>query len=248
MTWTVSRSGAAMRFVCTVVFLVIMLIASQPSGAIGATQTMVQYQAPPPFARRGAFASYSAIGGFVAYFEGVSGNSSFTVDQVFTNGTMKVTVRENIQAGTDVPPTVMSFNVTDSYLRPKFFPAVPLGEMGTGRVSVLGVECTLVRQTEINVPAGTFRTLEFLGKTANGSSVFVWLDNATGLVVEMAAGGGALQLSGTNIAVPVSTQTPVASALPFTLAIALSWLLGISLFLLYRRKMQRRSVRRAGDG
>lgn len=242
MTRNGEQARTTMSRVYTIVLLLALLMNFQALAALEAAQA----QAPPPFARAGAFASYSAIGGFVAYFEGVSGNSSFTVDRVFMNGTMRITVRENIQAGTDVPPTVLSFNVTDSYVQPKYFPAVPLSEIGKGNVSVLGVECSLVRQTEISVPAGTFNTHEFLGRTMNGTSMFVWIDDATGLVVEMAAGGGALQLSGTNIAAPVSVQTPVASSLPYTVAIALIWLLGTALFLLYRRRTQRRAGSRDG--
>ena len=200
-------------------------------------------QTVPPYARVGAFATYDAIGGYVAYFGGVSGNATYTVNQVFGNGSMRFEVFENLTGGSDINSTVVSYNFTDSFSRPSKFPAFPPSDWGSGQVTIFGVKATLQRHTDVNVPAGTFATAQFIGKDSNGTQVFYWLDNATGLVVEMASGGGAYELRATNIALPIATPSEFEAALPYTIALLLSLSLGTVLFLVYHWRRQKANAR-----
>ncbi|MGI0078527.1 MAG: hypothetical protein ACRECH_02785 [Nitrososphaerales archaeon] len=177
-----------------------------------------QAQNSAPYARVGAFAFYDVQGGAVAFFDGIQGNISYTVTNVFANGTMLVRQEVNISEGDEVQPSAQVFNYTESIQDPKVFPVVPMTALGSSTIVFENTSLTFVKTTKTPpVGAGTFQTLEYQG-TANGTSVNFYFDSATGLAIyELSGTGSVISLVTSNIATPLSVQDPTNQDLPYIL-------------------------------
>jgi hypothetical protein len=177
------------------------------------------------YAKAGAYASYTAEGGFIPFFSGVSGNITYTVKDVFSNGSMALSVFENITAGTDLPPFITTLNITDSAQYPRNFPAVPPSSLATGLISFQNTTATFYTNATISVPAGTFEAMGFEG-TNNGTTAHFWFDSSTGLAVEMDSGASALQLDSSNIATPAGPPASASGELAYVLVFVVAFVLG----------------------
>ncbi len=173
-----------------------------------------QAQTYPSYARQGAYVLYDVVGGSVAFFDGVQGNISYTVTNVFTNESMIVRLSLNVTQGSEIPPTYNVYNYTDSVLNPKIFPIVPLSNLSSHTITFQNVSCSYVTNQQITVNNLVFQTLEYRG-TANQSTITYWFDNATGLAIEEASTSGAeISLASTNIANPIRVVDPLTASLP----------------------------------
>lgn len=190
--------------------------------------------AAPPYAVAGAFASYTAQGGFIAYFSGVEGNLTYTITSVFGNGSMKVELFENITAGSDLNPQVNTSTLIDSVQNPKSFPAVPLANMSTLHLVFQSVRADFVQNSTVSVPAGVFDTAKFTGKDSNGTAYTFWFDRATGLMIEESAGTSVMELDSSNIAVPIGTAGFYSSEVPYEMVFVAAFVIGGGLFLYMR--------------
>jgi hypothetical protein len=188
----------------------------------------------PPYAVTGAFASYTAEGGFIPYFSGVEGNITYTVAAVFGNGTMGLRVFENITAGTDLNPFIVTRNLTDSVDAPRTFPAVPLSNLSSGRIRFQDVSASFLQNNTVSVPAGTFLTMEFTGVDANGTAVRFWFDGATGLMIEENAGTSVVELDSSNIATPTGPPAGFNGELAYELVFVVAFAAGGGAFLYMR--------------
>ena len=192
------------------------------------------------FAVQGAYATYAAEGGFIPFFSGVNGTVSYLITAVYPNGTMHVSVSANMSQGNEVPETFQVFNYTDSISSPKVFPVLPAGLLGSRQIRFQNVTCNYVKSTNITVPAGSFATIEYLGKDANGSQDYFWFDQVTGLAVQMAGGAGAFQLQGSNVATPTSIPSGLSTSFPFLTTFGLVWVVAalvfVGLWKYYNRK------------
>lgn len=197
------------RRLAALFFLSIFLIV----GLAGVSQAQVT----PTYAKAGAYAFYDVQGGAVAFFDGVQGNISYTVTNIFTNGSMIVRLGVNISQGSEVQPSAQVFNYTDSVLNPKFFPVVPAESLGTSTITFENTTLTYVKSQQETVGAGTFQTLDYQG-TSNGTSVNFYFDNATGLAIyELSGTGSEISLFSTNVATPLIVADPTNVALPYIL-------------------------------
>ena len=212
--------------------VVALLILTVQSSAAAAS-------APPPYAVGGAFASYTAEGGFIPFFSGVEGNITYTVLSVLGNGSMALRIFENITAGTDLNPYVTTINVTDSVGDPSTFPAVPVSTLATGHIDYQNVSASFAQNDTSSVPAGTFSTFEFTGRDSNGTSVHFWFDRSTGLMVEENSGTSAVQLESTNIATPVGQAGGFNGEAAYELVFVLAFVVGGGGFLYMRRHYER---------
>ncbi|GEM_PF-1854060 len=191
-----------------------------------------------PYFRVGAFAVYTAIGGSIPFFQGVSGNFSYLVTQVFPNGTMYIKYSANVTGGSEseIQPAFFTQNLTDSALDPKFFPAEPLEVLDSHSPIVLdNSTCTFLKAAQITVPAGTFNTIEFQGKDSNGTTVSYWFDTSSGLAVQGSEGVSAFQLEYSNIASPVALKSSLSSFLPAIAVFVAGWVAAGMLFFGIRR-------------
>jgi hypothetical protein len=171
-------------------------------------------QISPSYAKPGAYALYDVVGGSVAFFTGVQGNISYTVKNVFSNGSMLVRLSLNVTEGDEIAPTYNTYNYTDSILRPKIFPVVPLANLSSHDVTFQNVSCTYVTSQQITVNNLVFQTFEYQG-VSNQSTVSFWFDNATGLAIEEASSAGSqISLVSTNVATPIRTVDPINASLP----------------------------------
>jgi|GEM_PF-1687679 hypothetical protein len=191
----------------------------------------------PQYAQAGAFVSYTAIGGFIPFFGGVSGQAKYTVMQVFTNGSMLVMLNETISQGEVGSQSNVSSSkyFLDNAYSPSVFPALPASSLGQYQVRVQGIVCNLTGQVSITVPAGTFLTYEYIGRDSNGTTQYYWFDSASGVVVEMSSGVSAMQMTNSNIAFPSSQPTSSSSELPYVVVVLLAWGFMGGLFLWIRR-------------
>src|SRR5579875_2917257 len=188
----------------------------------------------PSYARPGSYATYTVLGGFIPFFDGVSGNVSYLVTNVFNNGSMIVRVDANVSEGSEVPTSYSSFNVTDNIFSPRALPIVPLANLSASTLEFENVTCSFVQNTQVTVPAGKFSTVEFRGSGQNGT-VYFWFDQTTGLAVEMSGYAGAFELSSSNIALPAGTPSSFGSTLPYYLVFGGVWTFSAVLFLGVRR-------------
>ncbi|MEM0117736.1 MAG: hypothetical protein QXV32_04760 [Conexivisphaerales archaeon] len=234
---TISIDALAMassdRSRLSVFFLATLLISS----ILVPITSAVPQSSLPPYAEAGAFISYTSLGGFIPYFGGVSGDATYTITQVFTNGTMIVLLNETVSQGelgsiTNVSTSKYYF---DNAYSPSVFPALPVSALGESQVSVQGIRCNLTGQVNITVPAGTFHTYEYIGRDSNGTVTYYWFDQSSGVVVEMSSGVSAMQMVNSNIAFPISTPTPSQSELPYVIVVLASWGAMGALFLFIRR-------------
>lgn len=190
--------------------------------------------ASPPYASGGAFASYTAQGGFIPYFSGVVGNITYSVAGVFGNGSMTLHIFENITAGTDLNPFITTINVTDSISNPSIFPAVPLSNLSTGHIRFQNVTASFLKNGTASVPAGTFQTMEFTGNGTGGNSVHIWFDRNTGLMVEENSGTSAVELDSTNVAIPYGPPGGFSGEVAYELVFVFAFAIGGGLFLYVR--------------
>ncbi|MDE1857917.1 MAG: hypothetical protein KGI26_02455 [Thaumarchaeota archaeon] len=219
---------------------------------IGAVALLLVLQATsaaavsPPYASAGAFASYTAQGGFIAYFSGVVGNITYSVAEVFGNGSMALHIFENITAGTDLNPFITTINVTDSVSNPAVFPAVPLSNLSTGHIRFQNVTASFLKNGTASVPAGTFQTIEFTGNGTGGDSVHIWFDRNTGLMVEENSGTSAVELESTNVAIAYGPPGGFNGELAYELVFVFAFVIGGGLFL-YMRYYYTRSAQAKKD-
>lgn len=185
------------------------------------------------YASVGSYASYTAEGGFIPFFSGVSGNITYTVTNIYGNGSMRLQVFENITAGTDLQPFIVTLNITDSVSHPMNFPAVPPSDLSTGKIFFQNTSASFYQNGTIAVPAGQFKAMEFQGHNVNGTVDF-WFDGATGLALEMDAGAQALQLESSNIATPASVPGAVSAEASYLIVFGSAFLIGGGSFLWLR--------------
>lgn len=203
--------------------------------------------ASPPFAREGAFASYTTEGGFIPYFSGVSGNITYTVVGVYPNGSMLLRIFENITAGTDLPPILTTLNATDRIQNPRVFPSVPLANLTSGRVFFQNVSASYLQNATVSVPAGQFNTMEFTGQGANDTTTHFWFEAATGLVVEENAGTSAVELDSSNIATPIAPSDLYATEVPYLLVFVSAFAIGGGSFLWLRHHYTKSAAKDRGQ-
>lgn len=173
-------------------------------------------QTTPSYAKVGAYAFYDVQGGAVAFFDGIQGNISYAITNIFPNGTMTIRQEVNITQGSEVAPSAQIFNYTDSVLNPRIFPVVPLSLLGSP-ITFENTSLTFVKNNNVTVADGTFQTLEYHG-TSNGTSVSFYFDKATGLAIyELSGTGSLISLVSTNIATPLSVPDPTTQDLPYIL-------------------------------
>ncbi|MDG6909474.1 MAG: hypothetical protein JRN57_01090 [Nitrososphaerota archaeon] len=221
---------------------VLLLFATQLASAAAA--------ASPPYAVEGAFASYTAQGGFIAYFSGVVGNITYTVTSIFGNGSMRLHIFENITAGTDLNPFISTMNITDNIVNPVNFPAVSLASLSSGHIAFQNVSATFLHNNTASVPAGTFSTMEFTGTDVNGTTVNFWFDRATGLMVEESAGTSVVELASSNIAIPSGPPSGFNGEVAYELVFVIAFAVGGSAFLSMRYYYTKsaKAKRDAADG
>ncbi len=231
-TMKLPRSECFQARMATLALVTILLISTTCLGV--AADTTV------PFAVQGAYATFVAEGGFIPFFSGVNGTISYVVTSVYTNGTMHVTVSTNMSQGEEVPETFQVFNYTDSISHPKVFPAIPTSQLASAQVLFENVTCSYVKSANISVPAGSFSTVEYSGKDANGSQYYFWFDRSTGLAIQMAGGAGAYQLQASNVATPMSIPSGLSTSFPFITVFGTVWVIAaivfVGLWKYYNRK------------
>lgn len=198
--------------------------------------------ASPAYARAGASATFSAFGGFVPFFGGVYGNVSFTVTNVFQNGTMDIRVRGNVSQSGEGPPVVLNEVYADSISSPRQFPAVPPGNLTRSRITFESQALTLIGTELVSVPAGSFNTTRFTGSSSNGTVSYFWFDKVSGLVVQVERGGGVLQLLSSNIATPVRSGSSEGSLLILFLSLGALWVGGAALFIFVIKRAEKGKV------
>jgi hypothetical protein len=200
----------------------------------------IQGAALPNYARTGAVATYSAFGGFVAFFGGVYGNVSFTVLHVYQNRSMGIRVLANLSQSGEAPPQTFDMNYTDNVESPRQFPAVPPANLTRPQFVFEDTPLTFKANQSVSIPAGTFETVEFVGKSPDGNISYFWFDRASGLAVQVERGGGVLQLLSSNIAVPV-TESTQGTFLPSIEVILVLWAAAALFFLFVIKRAQRGS-------
>jgi hypothetical protein len=187
----------------------------------------------PAFSQVGKFATYTAEGGFIAYFSGVSGNITYTVARVNDNGSMLLHIFENITAGTDLPPFIQNFNVTDSIGNPRTFPAVSPSNLSSLHVFFQNVSATFAGNATVSVPAGQFHTMQFTGKV-NDTTANFWFEATTGLLIEENAGTSAVQLDSSNIVAAFAPPDLASTEIPYELVFVLAFAIGGAAFFYLR--------------
>jgi len=213
------------------IYLLFMLAILLNPSSVEAESTL------PPYAQAGAFVSYTAIGGFIPFFGGVSGQATYTVTQVFINGSMLVMLNETIsqgEVGSQSNVTSSKYFMDNAY-SPSVFPALPASLLGQYQVRVQGIVCNLSGLVSITVPAGKFLTYEYIGRDSNGKIQYYWFDSTSGIIVEMSSGVSAMQMTNSNVAFPSSQPKSSSSELPYVVIVLLAWAFMGSLFLWIRR-------------
>jgi hypothetical protein len=191
----------------------------------------------PAYATVGAFAYYSGNGGFIAYMSGVSANITYSVTNVYSNGTMTVSVDANLSLGTEAStaPTSVNQTLTDSVFNPKVFPALPPQDLNGSRVLFQNVSFAYVSNSIVTVPAGKFNATEYQGKDANGTVLQFWFDRSTGLALQEVEAASYFQLIQTNIATPLSTPSALQTESPFIIVFFVGWAgAGLFFYAIYR--------------
>jgi hypothetical protein len=201
----------------------------------------------PAYARIGASAFYSGNGGFIPFLSGVSGNISYFVTNVYSNGSMVIFLNGNLSLGSEVTVNVssVSLNLTDSVFSPRVLPAISPSELGSTTILFENITCSFVTNADHAVPAGTFNATEYRGRNSNGTVLDFWFDRGSGLAIEMVEPSSYFQLINSNIAIPLSTETPLAAELPFILVFVLGWAGAGLLFYWVRRYYVKKSERAA---
>jgi hypothetical protein len=197
----------------------------------------------PAYASVGAFANYTGSGGFIAFLSGVSGNLTYFVSSVYSNGTMLVNIKGNLSLGTEVgiPTSQVSENLTDSVFHPRILPAIPPQNLTAEKIIFQNITCSFVKNSAISVPAGTFNATEFQGTGANGSVLDFWFDRSSGLAVQMAGSGAEFQLLNSNIAVPIGFQSDSSIGTQIIVVFIAGWMGAGLLFYSVRRYYLKKS-------
>jgi hypothetical protein len=188
----------------------------------------------PAYAKDGAFASYTAQGGFIPYFSGVAGNITYTVASLFSNGSMFLHIFENITAGTDLSPFITTINTTDSIANPKIFPAVSVSNLSSHKIFFQKVSSSFLQNSTVSVPAGQFNAMEFTGTGPNDTTYAFWFDGKTGLVVEENAGTSAVELDSSSFATASSPPNNYGTEVPYELVFVFAFVIGGGSFLWLR--------------
>ncbi|MDA4124463.1 MAG: hypothetical protein OK438_03325 [Thaumarchaeota archaeon] len=197
---------------------------------------LIHTSAPPSYARAGAVATYSEFGGFVAFFGGVYGNVTFTIVQVYLNGSMGVKIQANISQSGEAPPQTFEMNITDSVESPRQFPAVPPENLTRAQFVFEHTPLTFVANQSVSVPAGTYQTVEFTGRSSDGNVSDFWFERASGLAIQVEKGGAVLQLLSSNIVATTETISPGGSFLSSLEVIIVLWAAAALFFLFVIRK------------
>ena len=207
----------------------------------------------PAFATVGAFANYTGSGGFIAFLSGVSGNITYLVNSVFSNGTMGVSVKGNLSLGTEagIPTSRVSQNLTDSVFDPRIFPAVPPQNLTARQIVFQNITCSFEKNSQLSVPAGTFNATEFQGTGANGSVLDFWFDRSSGLAIQMSGSAAEIQLLNSNIASPIGFQSPSSVETQIIVVFVVGWagagLLFYSVRRHYLKKSESQGLRNSKD-
>ena len=197
----------------------------------------------PPYASVGGFANYTGSGGFIAFLSGVSGNITYYVSSVYSNGTMEVAVKGNLSMGTEagIPTSQVSENLSDSIFRPRILPAIPPENLTDQSLVFQNITCTFEKNAAITVPAGTFNATEFQGTGTNGSTLDFWFDRSTGLAVQMSGSAAEFQLLNSNIATPIGLQSSSSVGAQIIIVFVVGWVVAGFLFYSIRRYYLKRS-------
>ncbi len=171
----------------------------------------------PVYAHQGAYIWYVVLGASIAFFDGVAGNITYTVTNVFANNSMRVQVLANISEGSEVPESYQILNYTDNIFEPKIFPAVPLSNLSNNsNVFFQNVTCHFVKYQSVTLDPGRFNTSEYQGVDKNGTQYTYYFDRNTGVAVQMSStAGAAIQLEGSNIVIPDAPPNSISQSLPF---------------------------------
>ncbi|MHB1908716.1 MAG: hypothetical protein ACYCQJ_07565 [Nitrososphaerales archaeon] len=170
----------------------------------------------PVYAKPGSFVYYVIQGAFIAFFDGVTGNISYTVKSVFPNGSMALQVSANVSSGTEVPESYQLLNYTDSVNEPRTFPAVPVANLSDSSIFFQNITANFVRDQNISLDPGEFNTAMYQGVDKNGTSYQFWFDRSTGIAVQMASNNGAaMQLESSNVVTPFAASSPTSIDVPF---------------------------------
>lgn len=200
----------------------------------------------PKYAVVGANALYQVLGGMIPFFDGVNGTIQYTVSSIFPNGSMAFVISGNVSQGNEVPVSNFSYGYVDNYGLPRIFPAINPSMLTQLSFHFENVSCSFARNDSVTVPAGTFNTMEYTGPNQNGTMTYYWFDPNTGLVVQMAAGGGVFQLQSSNIATPTSSPGGLATSLPFLEVFGGAFGLGAIIFIGMWMYYNRRSAKKNG--
>ena len=215
------------------------------ASAVALPKTSGQGQAP--YASKGSYATYDALGGFIPFFDGVNGTVSYLVTAAFPNQTMAIMLSANISQGSEVPTSYVTYNFTDNIESPKIFPAVPPSYFSEKSFTFENSTCTFAKNSTATVPAGTFDTFEYQGVNATGAKSYFWFDRNTGLVIQMAGNGGVFELLDSNVAIPTSQPTSLSESLPYILVFVVGWIFAAAVFLGLRRYYSVKSKQTASE-
>lgn len=196
----------------------------------------------PPYARAGAFATYSTYGGFVAYFGGVYGNVTYSVTKVYGNGSMGIRVQAMVSQSGEAAPQSLDLNYTDSVDSPRQFPAIPPANLSKLQFEYQGTLAKYSWKGVIEVPGGRFNTTEYIGTAPSGNLTFFWFDRSTGLAIQVSKGGSAMQLAASNVATPEAGQSFLGTYAGAIGLIAVLWVVGGAFFYLLIRRMNRKGA------
>lgn len=200
------------------------------------------FAAVPSYAKVGSYAFYSGNGGYASFLGGVSSNITYSVLDVFPNNSMVVFVNTTISQGllSDVPPSTVLKNFSDSIDSPKILPAIPLQNLTNHEIFFQNITCVFVKNALLTVPAGNFNATEFQGKDTNGTTLTFWFDRSTGLALQMSQDISYLQLVQTNIATPLKTQTSLEAEIPFISVFVVAWsITGLVFYAVWRHYTHR---------
>ena len=222
-------------------FTIILILFSLVVPTVRFLNTSAQVE--PSYSAVGSYAIYQVLGGFIPFFDGVNGTISYTVTNVFSNNSMSVSLNGNVSQGNEAPTSNVTYNFNDNILDPRIFPALAPNLLTERHLIFENISCNFVQNSSLAVPAGTFETMEFTGNDKNGALTYYWFDPSSGLVIEMAQGGGAFQLQQSNIATPSSISSGFSTSLPFFETFGLAFGIGAALFFGIHRYYNRKSSR-----
>jgi hypothetical protein len=200
---------------------------------------------PTSYASQGAFAAYTGEGGFVAFNSGAVENITYTVTDVYSNGSMLLHVYQNITAGVDLPQTIQNYSRLVQVANPTPLPVVPIANLSTGHIFFQNISSSFIANNTASVPAGIFNTMEFSGKDQNNTVYNFWFDRNTGLLVEEYEGVNALELYSSNIATPVGPPSGLNGEVPYELVFVAAFAIGGGMFIWIRHHYGKAALKAA---